>query len=343
MPWSVANRKIMLIRPFPKIGNIHAFGLPLPDYPELITANIYAVGKGPITLIDTGPKSPGSLEFIKEQLNLLGLELSDVERILITHGHIDHAGLSMKIIEVAGRPIDCFIHSEDKWRISKDNYQEHMWNEERENFLALMNVPQKEIEKVRNRFYGFRELCDPLEDISTMEDGDEFIGDGYHLITVHTPGHTTGACCFYEPNQRILFSGDTIIKHITPNPLTEVNRRRLKNPNYQSLGAYSDSLDKLLQFDVRFVFPGHGEYIEDLKNIISSYKAHHQERMGLVWNALNKEKRPIYNIIDDVFPEVPEGDTFLAVSEIFVHLEILINEGKAELVDAGPPALYRAL
>jgi glyoxylase-like metal-dependent hydrolase (beta-lactamase superfamily II) len=176
-----------------------------------------------------------------------------------------------------------------------------------------------------------------------MEDGDEFIGEGYHLITVHTPGHTTGACCFYEPNQRILFSGDSIIKHITPNPLTEVNRGRVKNPNYQSLVAFSDSLDKLLRFDVRFVLPGHGEYIEDLKNLISTYKAHHRERMGLVWNALNKEKRPIYDIVDDVFPEVPEGEIFLAVSEIFVHLEILIREGRAELVDPGPPALYRAL
>jgi len=333
----------MLIKPFPKIENIHTIVLPLPQFPHLITVNIYAIGKGPITLIDTGPKSPGSLEFIKEQLNLVGFELSDIERILITHGHVDHAGLVLKIGEAAGHPIDCFIHSEDRWRISKDSYQEHIWDEEKEDFLALMNVPQKDIEKVRNHFYSFEKWCDPLEKISTMEDGDEFIGDGYHLITVHTPGHTTGACCFYEPKQRILFSGDTIIKHITPNPLTEVNRRRLKNPNYQSLRAYSDSLDKLLKFDVRFVFPGHGEYIEDLKNIISSYKAHHQERMGLVWNALKKEKRPIYDIIDDVFPEVPEGETFLAVSEIFVHLEILINEGRAKLVDPGPPALYRVL
>jgi hypothetical protein len=44
-----------------------------------------------------------------------------------------------------------------------------------------------------------------------------------------------------------------------------------------------------------------------------------------------------------VFPYVPQEDMFLAISEILVHLEILIDGRNAELVDPGPPALYRAL
>jgi 5'(3')-deoxyribonucleotidase len=65
--------------------------------------------------------------------------------------------------------------------------------------------------------------------------------------------------------------------------------------------------------------------------------------MELVWKALNKKVRPLYQIIDDVFRFVPEGDVFLAISEILVHLEILIDDGRAELVDLGPPAIYRPL
>lgn len=65
--------------------------------------------------------------------------------------------------------------------------------------------------------------------------------------------------------------------------------------------------------------------------------------MDLVWKALKRQSHPIYDLIDDVFPFVPENDVFLAVSEIFVHLEILINEGRAALADPGPPTLYRAL
>ena len=332
-----------MIQSFPKAKNIHAIAIPFPEPPDLITANVYAVGKGPITLIDTGPKIPGSLEFLRKKLRLAGFDISDIERIIITHGHVDHFGLAASIRDAAGYPIECFLHAEDRFQISSENFQEDMWSKELEHFMAMVDMPQKEIEGIKKHFCSFKQLADPIEEVSTMEDGDEFIGDGFHLRVIHSPGHSPGACCLYESRQKVLFSGDHIIKHITPNPLIEMKRDRLRDPHYQSLKAYMNSLDKLAGLDVRFVFPGHGEYIEDLLGIISTYRAHHRERMDLVLNALREKSRPLYHLIDDVFPSVPEDDVFLAVSEIFVHLEILINEGRADLADPGPPTLYRAL
>ncbi len=333
----------MLIKPFPEVENIHAIAIPLPDYSNLITINLYAVGGGPVTLIDTGPKFPGALEFILEHLKLSGLDIKDIERIIITHGHMDHFGLAKSIREAVGSPVECFIHTEDKWRISSENFQEDMWSEEAKDLMAMACIPPKEVEKMRERFSFFKGLCDPLDNVSVMEEGDEFVGDGYHLRVIHTPGHSPGAICLYESRQKILFSGDHIIKHITPNPLMEIRRENLLDPNYQSLKAYMNSLDKLVGLDVRFIFPGHGEYIEDLPGITSVYKGHHRQRMDLIWSALKKKSRPLYYIIDDVFPHVPDGEVFLAISEILVHLEILIDEGRIELADPGPPALYRTL
>ena len=334
---------MMLIKPFPKLDTIHAMAIPMPYPPELITANVYAVGKGPITLIDTGPKIPGAFEFVGEKLQSAGFDFDNIERVIITHGHVDHFGLAASIREASEHPIQCFLHAEDKWRVVSEDFHREMLGKEMEQFMSLVDMPEKEIQKVRNRFSSFRELADPLNDVLLMEDGDEFTGDGYRLQVIHTPGHSPGTCCLYESRQKVLFSGDHIIKHITPNPFIEINRTHLRDPYYQSLEAYLQSLDKLIGLDVRFVFPGHGEYIEDLPGILSTYKAHHRERMNLVWDALNKQSRPIYHLIDDVFPFVPENDIFLAVSEIYVHLEILINEGRAALIDPGPPELYRAL
>jgi glyoxylase-like metal-dependent hydrolase (beta-lactamase superfamily II) len=333
----------MLIKPFPKLETIYAIPIPMPFPPDLVTANVYAVGKGPITLIDTGPKIPGSFEFVRKKLHLAGFVLSDIERIIITHGHVDHFGLAASICEAAEHPIQCYLHPEDKWRVVSEDFHAEMWSKGMKQFAAISDIPQREIQKMRKRFSSFRELADPLKNVSPMEEGDEFAGDGYHLKVIHTPGHSPGACCLYEFQQKILFSGDHIIKHITPNPLIEINRNHLRDPFYQSLKAYLNSLNKLIGLDVRFVLPGHGEYIEDLSGIISAYRVHHQERMDLVWHALKKKSRPMYHLIDDVFPFVPENDMFLAVSEIFVHLEILVNEGRAALIDPGPPALYRAL
>lgn len=331
------------IKPFPKIDNIHAISIPLPEDTQLITANLYAVGNGPITLIDTGPKFPGLLEFVQEQLEIIGFGVEDIERIIATHGHVDHTGLTAEIRKAAGNRIDFYIHPEDYWLISEERHQEYMWSKEADFLAARAGIPADEVDKIKQRFSFFKELSDPVHNVSFLKDGAEFYGNGYHLTIIHTPGHTAGSICVYLPEQRILFSGDNLIKHITPNPLVDIRKYGLPNSDYQSLPTFLKSLDNISQLDVRYVFSGHGEYMEDMHQIISVYRAHHRQRMDLIWQALKKASRPIYQLIDDVFPVVPEGDIFLAVSEIAVHLEVLINEGQAELLEPGPPALFRAL
>ncbi len=333
----------MSIKPFPKIENIQAIPIPLPVETQLITVNLYYVGKGPITLIDTGPKFPGLLAFVGEQLKTAGFGFEDIERIIATHGHVDHTGLTAEIRKATGNSIDFHIHPEDSWLISNERHQEFMWSKEADFLTARAGIPSGDVEKIKKRFAFFKELCDPVDNISILADGDEFSGNSYRLKVIHTPGHTAGSVCLYEPEQKILFSGDNMIKHITPNPLVELRKYGLKNSDYQSLPTFLQSLDNISKLDVRYVFSGHGEYMDDMHSVIATYKAHHRRRMDQIWKALKKAPRPIYQLIDDVFPVVPEGDIFLAVSEIAVHLEVLINEGRAELVDQGPPALFRAL
>jgi glyoxylase-like metal-dependent hydrolase (beta-lactamase superfamily II) len=331
------------LRPFPEVDNVCAIAIDLPGYSDLITANVYAVGSGPVTLIDTAPKFPGSFEILKDQLARGGFALADVERIVFTHGHVDHFGLAARIREEVGRPIPCFIHAEERWRVTAESYREEMFNEAGERLMAMVDMPPEEVAKIRERFSVFTLLCDPVFDAKAMEDGDVFEGEGCRLEVIHTPGHTPGTCCLYETRQKILFSGDHIIKHITPNPLFEMKKEILRDPGYQSLKAYIRSLEKVKGIDARYVFPGHGEFIEDLPGLIASYRGHHSERMERIWKALKKGSRPLYHIVDEVFDFVPEYDGFLAISEILVHLGLLIEEGRAELADPGPPAYYRAI
>lgn len=333
----------MSIKPFPKIKNIHAISIPLPEDTQLITANLYAVGKGPITLIDTGPKYPGLLAFVRERLEAIGFGFEDIERIIATHGHVDHTGSTAEIRKAAGNSIDFFIHPEENWLVSEERFQDYMWSNEADGLAAVAGIPARDVEKIKQRFEFFKELSDPVDNVSFLKDGDTFCGNGYRLEVIHTPGHTAGSICLYEPEQKILFSGDNMIKHITPNPLVDIRKYGLRNSDYQSLPTFLNSLNKISKLDVRYVFSGHGEYMQDMHHIISTYKTHHRRRMDSIWKALKKESRPIYQLIDDVFPVVPEGDTFLAVSEIAVHLEVLINEGRVELLEPGPPAVFRAL
>jgi glyoxylase-like metal-dependent hydrolase (beta-lactamase superfamily II) len=332
----------MQMRSFPKLKNITPVAIPFPNDSHLISANVYALGQNSVTLIDTGPKLPGIFTSLETQLRHVGIKMTSIERIIVTHGHIDHFGLAMDIQKAAGRPVKCLIHADDKWKLSSANLRERMWSREADNFMAMAGVSEKAVEAVRHRFKFFKTMCDPLDTVSTMKDGDEITGEGFHLEIIHTPGHTAGSCCVYESGQKILFSGDHIIKHITPNPLVELKRSHLKDPSYQSLRAYRDSLDKLTSLDVQFVFPGHGEYIKDLPEIISSYRTHQHQRMDLLWQALKKNPRSLYDLVDDIFPRIPQHDIFMAISDIVGHLEILINDGRVMIIDPGPPTLYQS-
>ena len=71
----------MLINPFPRLDNIHPVVIPLGNH-DLITINCYLLGKGPLTLIDTGPKFSGGLELIRKGAEDLGCRLQDIDRII---------------------------------------------------------------------------------------------------------------------------------------------------------------------------------------------------------------------------------------------------------------------
>jgi glyoxylase-like metal-dependent hydrolase (beta-lactamase superfamily II) len=328
--------------PFPRIGSIRSLTVPLPGFPALICSNMFVLGSGPITLIDTAPKFSGSLITLESQLHENGFEWSDVERIIITHGHIDHFGLVGRIRIASGHDIPCYIHQDDLWKLSGDYLKSGMWSEDADIFYAKIGMPEQTVERMKRRSHFFKNLCDPVDDAIPMKEGDTFQGSGFDLEVIHTPGHSPGCCCFYESRHNILFSGDHLLKHITPNPFHEVNRSHLKDPSYKSLKAYMESLEKLEHLNVKFVFPAHGEFITDLESLIAGYRKHHEKRTEEILQTLKNGVRSVYGLMADVFPGIDESEAFLAVSEVLVHLELLLEAGSAEQAEVGPPTLFRA-
>lgn len=75
-------------------------------------------------------------------------------------------------------------------------------------------------------------------------------GGGLGLSLIATPGHTPGSVCLYFPEDKILFSGDTLFR-------MGYGRTDLPGGNYSQLIR---SLQRLFELpsDVR-VYPGHGE------------------------------------------------------------------------------------
>jgi hydroxyacylglutathione hydrolase len=152
----------------------------------------------------------------------------------------------------------------------------------------------------------------------TYRNRDKISYDGGELLVVHTPGHESGHCCFYEPKQQLLFTGD----HILGRGTTVIP------PPDGDMTLYIQSLEKLLELKIRSLLPGHGPRIDDPYGKIREYIAHRLMREKEVLRSLQNGQQTIPAITAAIYVGTP--DTLLSVAQLSVeaHLIKLINEGK---------------
>ena len=100
--------------------------------------------------------------------------------ILLTHGHFDHIMAAEELRDYYHIPIYACRAEADMLRDPVKNMTEYY--------------------RVPASFDADRYL----------DDNDEFTCAGFRIQVMHTPGHTVGGCCYYLPEEKILFSGDTL-------------------------------------------------------------------------------------------------------------------------------------
>src|SRR4051812_43127690 len=71
--------------------------------------NVYLIKEDPLTLVDTGPKTPEAVSALRAALSRHGVKVSDIRRIVLTHAHEDHCGLA-KTIRDEAKDAEVFVH-----------------------------------------------------------------------------------------------------------------------------------------------------------------------------------------------------------------------------------------
>jgi glyoxylase-like metal-dependent hydrolase (beta-lactamase superfamily II) len=307
--------KSMAHQVFDKIYKIE---LPIP-FP-LETMNVFFVDEPPRTLIDAGIKTEPSFEALKKEIETLGSSLHAIERILITHGHIDHYGQAKRLSSLSGAPV--YIHPKEYGRIRSILHSLGFLK----SILLRNGAPRALADEAIRYIESTQNLSDPLEEAFFLNDGDSISFRSMTWRTLHCPGHSPGLICFHWPEEKILFTGDHLLKEVTPNPIIDVSET--SSPlRYPSLKEYLASLEKIESMDISLLLPGHGEEIHDAKGLIQKVFAHHRERMDLVVAFLSKREKTPFEIAMDLFPGVPPFEIFLGISEAVGHLEILREKG----------------
>jgi len=301
--------------------NFYKVKIPIPWSP-LKTVNSYIVKSSSRNLIiDTGWNREECMNAMMAVLSELKVDLKKTD-FFITHLHADHIGL---IWNLATKTSTVYFNQPDAILVESDRGMDNFINFARKN-----GFPENELEVVHGSDPGYKYgIKGPLP-FSILREGDT-IGVGDYLFQcVETPGHTPGHMCLYEPYEKLFLAGDNILNDITPNIQLLSDER---NP----LEEYLGSLNKISNFDVKLILPGHRDIFSNFKERIEELKNHHQNRLSEVLIILEGKDKNSYEVASqmswDIAIECRSWDKFpvlqkwFATSEAIAHLKYLEEQG----------------
>lgn len=305
------------------LPNIYKIEVPLPKNP-LKALNSYVLkASGRSLIIDTGMNRDECKEVMFSALKELNVDLGKTD-FFITHLHADHSGLVSTLARdtskiYCSQPDAEVINSPDVWKTVQD--------------AARVNgFPEKELQNAIEKHPAYKYSPKGTIHFEIVKQGDNInIGD-YQFQCVETPGHTKGHMCLYEPHQKVLVSGDHILDDITPN-ISQFSEEE-GNP----LQEYLESLDKVAQFNITIVLPGHRNMIKNCKGRIRELKQHHQTRLNEIISILKKSSGDAYFVASQMKWDInceawgafPIPQKWFATGEAIAHLKYLEAQGKVK-------------
>jgi len=168
-------------------------------------------------------------------------------------------------------------------------------------------------------------MLDACKYVQAGEHGWRHLSDEEHihagdrdLIVVHTPGHAPDHICFWDPEDRALYSGDMLAIGTT----VMIPAGRGGN-----LRQYLASLERMSALDPRSAYPGHGPIIDRPVDLIRQYIAHRAMRDSQILAALQDGVRDVDAIVTRIYGELVDPVRRAARETVTAHLEKLREDG----------------
>ncbi|NJN14976.1 MAG: MBL fold metallo-hydrolase [Oscillochloris sp.] len=302
------------------------YRLPMRVFPSLIAFAHLVISEGYVALVDVGSglgDSHADLCAAFDRLAVLWGEpvgWDDLDRIVITHAHIDHHGGLNAIRTLSDAPIAVHIldrrvlvHYEERLaltrvRISQFLQQAGLDSDQRTQLLALYNQSKGVFQSL------------PVQD--SVQDGD-LLDERFRIY--HVPGHCPGQICLQLDN--ILLSADHILPDVAlflaPESLTAST----------GLEHFLQSLRKAAQIpDLQVSLGGHGAPVHTIAAAIAQIEQQQQRRIARLHNACT-QAQTLAELAAALYPRAQGYDQLLALQKIGAYVEYLDQRGMLAIVN----------
>ncbi len=308
--------------------------LPLP-WPGVPHGNAWAIAAGSgVVLIDTGYHEPGSLAQLERAMSQVNLRLEHVRLLAVTHAHSDHWGQAAPIVARAG--CEFWMHPNHRHATATAGDPEAAIARRLE-IGRQSGVPVRVLERYAERLpknlpSGIAKVIEPDR---PLVDGVEIETDLGVWRTYETPGHAPSHVCLFQPEHRILISGDHVLGRIslfydygwTPDPV----------------GEFLGSLDVVDRLDARLGLSGHGRPFVDVHGHVEGSRTLVADRLEKIQAALSAGPRSALEIVPSVYDEpLSERNANWQLTETLSYLTHLAALGRVRRASDGDDTRWQA-
>jgi glyoxylase-like metal-dependent hydrolase (beta-lactamase superfamily II) len=310
--------------------------LPLP-WPGVPHGNAWAVAAGDgIVLFDCGYHDEGSLGHLERALAMVNLKLEHVRLLVCTHAHSDHYGQAATIVDATG--CELWMHPAHEHMTRSASDPEEAWRRRIE-VARQSGVPPEPLERFaamrRSAGTGIARIVEPDRDLLPGVEVDTDLG----RWSVHeTPGHAPSHVCLFQPERRLLISGDHLLGRVS----------LFYDFGYTAdpAGEFLSSLDVVEKLDARLCLPGHGRTFTDVQAHIEANRSLASERIAKVLEVV-ETRGPItaFDAVPLVYGEpITPMNANWWLSETLAYLTHLAALGRVEKIPgerSAPPTPER--